>query len=76
MNAKTLRILVIATLVCVAAAFAFQKLGAPGSGQADLPDRVAPGLAARVHEVSEIEITGAACDARLASAGEEWTVPS
>ena len=76
MNAKTLRILVIATLVCVAAAFAFQKLGAPGSGQADLPDRVAPGLAARLNEVAAIEITGAEGALRLARAGEEWTVAS
>lgn len=76
MNAKTLKILVVATLVCVAAAFAFQKLGSPGSGQADLPDRVAPGLAARLNEVAAIEITGAEGALRLARAGEEWTVAS
>lgn len=76
MNAKTLKILVVVTLVCVLAAFALQKLGDPGAGEPGLPERVVPGLADQLNDIAAIELTGGAGSVSLARSDEEWTVAS
>lgn len=77
MNTKVLKVLVVLTLVAVFAAFAMQRLGGGGGGAgADLPDRIAPDLSAKLNDIAGIEITSGAETLTLAKAGDDWTVAS
>ena len=76
MQPKTMKILVVATVAFVVLAVLFQQLGGPGGGGSKLPERIAPGLADRLNDVAEIEITGPDGSLDLTKAGEGWAVAS
>lgn len=76
MNAKTLKILAVVTLLVVLAAVAVQRLSGGGAAPEPLPEGVLPALAERINEVASIEVAGGSETVTLARRDGAWVVES
>ncbi|MBK7403986.1 MAG: DUF4340 domain-containing protein [Phycisphaerales bacterium] len=76
MNAKTLKILLVATVVVVVGAFAAQRFGSAGAKPPELPERVVPGLSDKINDVASIDIASKGKSVSLSRRDGEWVVAS
>lgn len=76
MNAKTLKLLLVATLVVVAGAFAARRFGSSAGRAPELPEHIAAGLSDRLNDVAAIEIASKGKVLDLARKGDDWVVAS
>lgn len=75
MNAKALKILLLVTVACVAAAFVFQQFSRPGRHAEELPERVVPDLTDRLNDIASIDITSGVETLKLRHDGGQWVLP-